>query len=103
MLYIIIFVRDDPPISVSASGAAGGDLGPLTSTPSQKQSRQQLDKRYLSIRKTMASNNGTSSLSTDKFNFDNIEADNSLAAAMVSSSLSAERQRELLIKVLKHQ
>ena len=81
------------------SGAIGGGHGPLTSTPSQKQSRQQLDKRYLSIRKTISSNKETSSLTMDKFNFDTADADTSLAAAMVSSSISPERQRELLIKV----
>ena len=81
------------------SGAVGGGHGSLTSTPSQKQSRQQLDKRYLSIRKTISSNHDKSSLTTDKFNFDTGEADTSLAAAMVSSSISPERQRELLIKV----
>ena len=89
----------------SSSGAAGGDHRVLTSTPSQKQSRLQLDKRYLSIRKTIFSKSDSSSNGSDKLQnplFDGSEAENSLTAAMTSSAISPEHQRMLLLKVLLH-
>ena len=85
-----------------SSGAAGGDHRVLTSTPSQKQSRLQLDKRYLSIRKTIFSKSDSSSNGGDKLQnplFDGPEAENSLTTAMTSSAISPEHQRMLLLKV----
>ena len=96
------FIREGAQGAVHGRGAEGGERIPLTSTPSQKQSRQQLDKRYLSIRKTMSTNSKGATSAAGKFNhtiFDRVETESSLAAAMISSSISPERQRQLLIKV----
>ena len=98
----ILNCRDNETGKTSTSGAAGGDHRVLTSTPSQKQSRLQLDKRYLSIRKTIFSKSDSSSNGSDKLQnplFDASDAENSLTSAMTSSAISPERQRMLLLKV----
>ena len=98
--YYLMPYRENEDNKASSSGAVGGDHNVLTSTPSQKQSRLQLDKRYLSIRKTIFPKSDASS--NEKFQnslFEGSEVDNSLAAAMSSSTISPERQRMLLIKV----
>ena len=99
---LVIFDRIRAQGNASVSGAGDSERNFLSSTPSQKQSRQQLDKRYLSIRKTISSNAERSSLRNENSNnslFDGVEADNSLAAVFASSCISTEKQGELLIKV----
>ena len=100
---LVIFDRIRAQSNASVSGAGDNERHFLSSTPSQKQSRQQLDKRYLSIRKTISSSNAErSSLRNENSNnslFDGVDTDNSLAAVFASSCISTEKQGELLVKV----
>ena len=93
--------RDNEEEKCSGS-VPGGDYRVLTSTPSQKQSRLQLDKRYLSIRKTIFSKSESSTSGNEKFPnslLDGPESKNSLPAVIASPSISPEHQRMLLLKV----
>ena len=93
--------RDNEEEKCSGS-TPGRDYRVLTSTPSQKQSRLQLDKRYLSIRKTIFSKSDSSTSGNEKFPnslLDGSESKNSLPAVITSPSISPEHQRMLLLKV----
>ena len=93
--------RDNEEEKCSGS-VSGGDYRVLTSTPSQKQSRLQLDKRYLSIRKTIFSKSDSSTSGNENFPnslLDGPESKNSLPAVIAAPSISPEHQRMLLLKV----
>ena len=100
--FVFLLCRNGVSSNVSSSGAVLSDQIFHANSSSQKQSRQQLDKRYQSIRKTMSSNvegscssNGILSSSL----FGGLEGDGSLAAVVAASSITPERQRELLTQV----
>ena len=95
----LIFFRGEFGNNINREDA--NDVGETSS--SQKQSRQQLDKRYQSIRKTIASNGDGSVPRNSNLGysiFGTFESEGSPVEVAEPSCIMPERQRELLIQVL---